>query len=159
MHVRFAAGSHVSSCGSHSSFTLNTTEAASSVVPVVCTGVSVVPTVVVTRMVDVVLVAEVVVKVKAEIGVGSCVIVGVVLVAMVVVAVAAVVVVVMVVLTVVVVLVVTVVVVVVVTVVVVVVAGQPPSPGKQSVALSHARPFLCCAVVTSQFLQCGDASN
>jgi hypothetical protein len=40
-----------------------------------------------------------------------------------------------------------------------VVAGQPPSPGKQSLALSHARPFLFCAVITSQFLQCGDAIN
>jgi hypothetical protein len=169
MHVRFSAGSHVSSCGSHSSFTLNITEAASSVVLVVCTvditdaassvvlvvctGVSVVPSVVV-AMVDVMLVAEVVVKVKAEIDVGSCVkvvagggegvIVGGVLVAMAVVVV------------------VTVVVVVVVTVVlvaVVVVAGQPPSPGKQSVALSHARPFSFVAIVTSQFLQCGDAIN
>jgi hypothetical protein len=35
--------------------------------------------------------------------------------------------------------------------VVMVVVGQSPSPGKQSVASSHARPFLFCSVTTSQF--------
>jgi hypothetical protein len=40
---------------------------------------------------------------------------------------------------------------VVVVTVVMVVVGQSPSPGKQSVASSHARPFLFCSVTTSQF--------
>jgi len=46
-----------------------------------------------------------------------------------------------------------------VVVAVVVIGRQAPSPGKQSVALSHVRPFLFCSTTTFQFLQCGDAIN
>jgi hypothetical protein len=53
-----------------------------------------------------------------------------------------------------------VVVVVVAVVVVVVVVGQPPSPGKQSVAFTHGCPFLFCSTTTFQFLQwCSDAGT